>query len=70
MVVSGGGPIGTAIEQAVAGRVADAGGSAAALAVAPVAAGAALLVAVGVLVSEPVRPRTGGIPMPPTRRAG
>lgn len=52
MVVNAGGPVGTAVAQTVAGRAADAGGSAAAFLVAPAAAGVALLVAVGVLVSE------------------
>jgi MFS family permease len=52
MVVGAGGPIGTAVAQAVAGRAADVGGSAAAFLVAPAAAAVALLVAIGVLVSE------------------
>ncbi|TQM38744.1 MFS transporter [Pseudonocardia cypriaca] len=59
MAVNAGGPIGTAAAQAVAGRAADAGGSAAAFLVAPAAAGVALLVAVGVLVKECAEPRTG-----------
>jgi MFS family permease len=52
MVVNAGGPVGTAVAQTVAGRAADAGGSAAAFLVAPAAATVALLVAVGVLVAE------------------
>jgi MFS family permease len=52
MVVGAGGPVGTAVAQAVAGRAADAGGSAAAFLVAPVAAAVALLVAVGLLFAE------------------
>jgi MFS family permease len=52
MVVGAGGPVGTAIAQAVAGRAADAGGSTAALWVAPAAAAVAVLVAVGMLLVE------------------
>jgi len=44
--------VGTAIAQAVAGRAADTGGSAAALWVAPAAAAVALLVAAGMLFAE------------------
>jgi MFS family permease len=68
LAVSAGGPVGTAVAQAVAGRAADAGGSAAAFLMAPAAAGVALLVAVGVLVMECARRRTGsaGRTSPPT----
>jgi MFS family permease len=52
MTVGAGGPVGTAIAQGVAGRAADAGGSAAAFLVAPAAAAVALAVAVGVLVAD------------------
>jgi hypothetical protein len=52
MVVNAGGPAGTAVAQTIAGRAADAGGSAAAFLVAPAAAGTALLVAIGVLVAD------------------
>jgi MFS family permease len=68
MVVGAGGPAGTAIAQAVAGRAADAGGTATALWVAPGAAAVALLVAVGMLVRECAGRRTGsaGRNRPPT----
>jgi MFS family permease len=56
MAVSAGGPIGTAVAQAVAGRAADGGGTTAAFLVAPAAAGVAVLVAAGVLVRESAAP--------------
>jgi hypothetical protein len=52
MVVGAGGPVGTAVAQAVAGRAADAGGSAAAFLVAPAAAAVALVVAIGMLAAD------------------